>query len=84
MQYNEENGITPTTIIKDVREVIEATTVAEKTAEYEAKKAVEENDVPVEVLIKKYEKEMKEAAKNLQFERAAELRDAINKLKEKM
>jgi excinuclease ABC subunit B len=81
MKYNEKHGIIPTTIIKGVRDVIEATMVAEKPVAYEAAKAVEEKKIPVDKLIAQYEKEMKEAAKNLQFERAAELRDAINKLR---
>ena len=83
IEYNEKNGITPQTIIKDVREVIEITTVAEDKEEYNI--ATEEK-LPVKdikKMIKKLENEMKDAAKNLQFERAAELRDEIQKLKEK-
>ena len=41
IKYNEENGIVPTTIIKDVREVIEATKVAEESADYGMDSAVE-------------------------------------------
>ena len=82
-QYNEEHGIIPTTIIKDVREVIEATKVSEESSEYSAE---DENKSlsPKEkkALIKKYTSEMMDAAKNLQFERAAELRDILEKLKE--
>ena len=70
-QYNEEHGITPKTILKEVRDVIEATKVAEETVEYKEK----------EKLIKKYTEEMMDAAKSLQFERAAQLRDMIEKLK---
>lgn len=81
MKYNENHGIIPTTIIKGIRDVIEATIAAETPVGYEATKVVEEKKIPVDKLIAQYEKEMKEAAKNLQFERAAELRDAINKLK---
>ncbi len=81
IEYNEKNGITPQTIIKDVREVIEATKVAEEKVEYksEDKKTISEKDK--KKLIKKYTEEMMDAAKNLQFERAAELRDIINDLK---
>ena len=83
IEYNEQNGITPQTIIKDVREVIEATKVAEEKVEYgkEESKVITEKDK--KKLIKKYTEEMMDAAKNLQFERAAELRDIINDLKGK-
>ena len=83
IKYNEEHGITPQTIIKEVRDVIEATKVAEESGKYE----VENEDTKdlsakdKKKLIKKYTDEMMDAAKNLQFERAAELRDMINKLK---
>lgn len=84
MEYNEEHNITPTTVIKGVRDIIEATKVSEEKENYEdeVKKAAKK-DIPVEKLIEQYEEEMKEAAKNLQFERAAELRDIIKDLKEK-
>ena len=81
-EYNEKYGIIPKTIVKDVRDVIEATKVAEEKADYSAG---EKNDNMTskdkDKLIKKYTEEMMEAAKNLQFERAAELRDIINDLK---
>ncbi|MGG7178228.1 excinuclease ABC subunit UvrB [Clostridium paraputrificum] len=82
-EYNEEHGIIPTTIIKDVREVIEATKVSEESVEY----STEEESGSLspkekKALIKKYTAEMMDAAKNLQFERAAELRDLLEKLKE--
>ncbi|GFZ33666.1 UvrABC system protein B [Clostridium zeae] len=83
MKYNEEHGVVPTTIIKDVREVIEATKVAEDKTEYKVSKESKVQEDP-KVLIAKYEAEMKDAAKNLQFERAAELRDLINGLKKKV
>ena len=82
-EYNEENGIVPRTIIKDVREVIEATKVAEESEEYntgESKKELTKKER--DKLIKEYTNEMMTAAKNLQFERAAELRDIISSLKE--
>ena len=83
MKYNEEHGIVPTTIIKEVRDVIEATKVAEESADYNMEDAVELTAKDKKKLIKQYTEEMKDAAKNLQFERAAELRDMINDLKEK-
>lgn len=83
MEYNEEHNITPTTVIKGVRDIIEATKVSEEKENYESEvKKVAKKDIPVEKLIEQYEEEMKEAAKNLQFERAAELRDIIKDLKE--
>ncbi|MDT9336774.1 excinuclease ABC subunit UvrB [Clostridium perfringens] len=84
MEYNEEHNITPTTVIKGVRDIIEATKVSEEKENYETEvKKAAKKDIPVEKLIEQYEEEMKEAAKNLQFERAAELRDIIKDLKEK-
>lgn len=83
MEYNEAHGITPTTIIKDIRDVIEISTVAEETAPYG------DSPSPDILLDKKelakhlakLEKEMKAAAKDLQFERAAQLRDEIQRMK---
>lgn len=81
--YNEQHGITPTTIKKDIHEVIRATEVAEERENYldkitKGKKLTKkEKDSILTVL----EKEMKDAAKDLQFELAAELRDAILELK---
>lgn len=79
--YNEKHGITPQTIRKKVRDVIEATKVAESKTDYlaDAKGKMSKRDR--ESVIKRLEVEMKEAAKNLQFERAAELRDVILELK---
>ena len=78
-QYNEEHGITPKTILKEVRDVIEATKVAEEAVEYKAEEKMSKKEK--EKLIKKYTEEMMDAAKNLQFERAAQLRDMIEQLK---
>jgi excinuclease ABC subunit B len=81
-EYNQKYGIVPTTIIKEVRSILEATKVSEEEEVYsssdETKKLTKKER---EKLIKKYTDEMIEAAKNLQFERAAELRDIINDLK---
>ncbi|MGQ7277850.1 excinuclease ABC subunit UvrB [Brevibacillus thermoruber] len=80
--YNEKHGITPQTVKKAVREVIEATRVAEEKAEYlphaDFKKMSKKDRLAV---IERMEEEMKEAARNLMFERAAELRDLILELK---
>ncbi len=70
-KYNEEHNIIPKTIKKGVRDVIEATIVAEEEICYEI-----DNDLDIE----KLKEEMLEAAKNLQFEKAAMLRDKINEL----
>lgn len=82
IDYNEKHGITPQTIRKKVRDVIEATKVAESKSDYladAAKSKMSKRDR--EAMIGRLESEMKEAAKNLQFERAAELRDAIMELR---
>ena len=76
--YNKEHNIVPKTIKKEVRKVIEAVELEEvKPSKFNKKEKVLDKNK----LIKEYEKEMKEAAKNLQFERAAELRDIIKELK---
>lgn len=82
-QYNEEHNIVPQTIMKDVREVIEATKVAEEETKYEIENQPKKlTKKEKEKLIKKYTDEMMDASKNLQFERAAELRDMIKALKD--
>ena len=68
MEYNKEHNIIPTTIKKKVRDLIEVSKPVE-----EEKELVED----VELVIKRLEKEMKEASHNLDFERAAALRDEI-------
>lgn len=80
--YNEKYGITPQTIQKDIRDVIRATQAAEDTTAYETTPKLsgltkKERDK----VIADMEVEMKEAAKALHFERAAELRDLILELK---
>ena len=80
--YNKEHGITPKTIEKSVREVIEATKVAEAEDDYyEGRSAKEMTMKERGNYIKKLEKDMHEAAKNLEFERAALLRDRVMELK---
>ncbi len=80
--FNAEHGITPKTIVKDVRDVIEISTKAEtdaKTSKAQQKRMTPEER---EELIKKLTEEMKNAAKILEFEHAAYLRDRINELKQ--
>ncbi|MEF3353303.1 excinuclease ABC subunit UvrB [Paenibacillus sp. GYB006] len=79
--YNEKHGITPQTIRKKIREVIEATKVAESKSDYLVSGAEKMSKRERQSLIQRLEAEMKDAAKNLQFERAAELRDALLELK---
>lgn len=75
MKYNQEHGITPKTIIKEIHDVISNNEeLEEKKPEKMSKK--EKLDLMVKV-----ENEMKEAAKNLDFERAMELRDILYELK---
>ncbi|MBS4213207.1 excinuclease ABC subunit UvrB [Neobacillus rhizophilus] len=81
-EYNKKHGITPKTIQKDIRDVIRATHAAEEQEDYKptaafGKMTKKERDK----LIGDMEKEMKAAAKALDFERAAELRDLILELK---
>ncbi|WP_042195640.1 excinuclease ABC subunit UvrB [Paenibacillus camerounensis] len=79
--YNEQHGITPTTINKKIREIIEATKVAESKADYLTGAGGKLNKKDKQSLMQRLEAEMKDAAKNLQFERAAELRDALLELR---
>lgn len=85
MEYNKENNIVPQTIIKDIREVIEATKVVEEEAEYDSlEEAIQANNENLEELISKYEADMRKAAKELEFEKAAHYRDIIQKLKKQL
>lgn len=80
--FNEKHGITPQTIRKKVSDVIEATKVAEQKADYLTEmKSAKMSKKDRMAVIERLEQEMKDAAKSLQFERAAELRDAILELK---
>src|SRR5699024_4031065 len=82
--HNEKHGIVPKTIKKDVRELIRATNVAEEEGEYEDTRLTDILKLPkaerIET-IERMEEEMKQAAKDLQFERATQLRDLIFELK---
>ena len=76
--YNKAHGITPASVKKSVRSVIEATKVMEPSMEeYKGKTPLELTKKELNDYIKKLEKEMKQAAQDLQFERAAQLRDRI-------
>ncbi|MFD0050174.1 excinuclease ABC subunit UvrB [Actinomycetes bacterium NPDC127524] len=81
-RYNEKHGITPLTIQKEIRGSIRATYAAEETEDYTAAPSLGKlTKKEREQLIIKTEKEMKESAKALDFERAAELRDLLIELK---
>ena len=81
-EYNEVHSITPKTIQKDIRDVIRATQVAEDQENYDEKVKLDQlSKEEKERVIAEMEKEMKEAAKALNFERAAELRDLLLELK---
>lgn len=78
--YNEEHGITPQTIIKPIHEVVRSKETQEMTAKYMSKKT-KLGKKDKEKLLVSVEKEMKEAAKVLDFERAAQLRDILIELR---
>ncbi|WP_368985666.1 excinuclease ABC subunit UvrB [Caldifermentibacillus hisashii] len=81
-EYNRKHGITPKTIQKEIHDVIRATIAAEEQEEYSpTDKYGKLSKKEREKLIQKLEAEMKEAAKALDFERAAELRDLVLELK---
>lgn len=78
LEYNKKHGIVPKTVKKAVRDVIEATKVAEESADYLPDKDIRKmSKKELKALLEDLEKQMKEAAKNLEFEKAAELRDMI-------
>ena len=76
-RYNKENGITPKTIIKDVNEILEISTHNDN----EFKNVKQMSRAQREEMIKNLTKEMRAAAKLLEFEHAAYLRDKIMKLR---
>ncbi len=84
-EYNRANGITPKGIEKAVRQVIEATKAAEEEpSKFKGKKPTELTKKELLEYVKELEKEMRAAAEDLQFERAAVLRDQILEYKAKL
>ncbi len=75
-EYNEAHGITPRSVKKGIRDVIEATVAAE-TEVVKGKNPLELTKKELKDYVAKLEKEMKQAAADLQFERAAQLRDMV-------
>jgi excinuclease ABC subunit B len=78
-KYNKEHGITPKTIVKPVRSIIEATKAYEGESDIKDPKSMTTKEL--RETIKNVEKEMKQCAADLQFERAAELRDLLFELR---
>lgn len=82
--YNKKHRVTPKTIVKPVKELIETTLVAEEQAEYGTKKKKHKmTKKEKDALIRSLTKEMQDASRALEFERAAELRDMIFELEGK-
>lgn len=89
VEFNTQHGITPTTVKKAVRDLIMAEKVAEEKSEYSHQNAAARLRTDpaamsldqIEEVIQKLEREMKEAARALNFEYAAELRDEVNELR---
>ena len=80
-RYNQEHGITPQSVKKSVRDIIEATKPVEEEGRFKGKKPLEMTTKELKDYIKELEAEMKQAATALQFERAAQLRDQIMEYK---
>ena len=79
--YNKAHGIVPKTIVKPIKPLIETTLVAESGGKYEVKKGKKKlTKKDKEKLIKTLTREMQQASRALEFERAAELRDMILEL----
>jgi len=84
IEYNEEHNITPQSIRKNVRDIIEVTKAAEESTDYAVDNGQDALSISeAKELIEGLVKEMKKAAADLQFERAADLRDKITELKKK-
>lgn len=87
-KYNKIHNITPQSISKSIEEILKTTSVADSRTKYKVKKQVRQFDYMDRLtglqLIAQLEKEMMSAAQNLEFEKAAKLRDEIKQLKEKI
>jgi excinuclease ABC subunit B len=83
MRYNQENNITPESIIKPVDMTLVAISEADyvKVPEEEVEEVVTDDPEKIAELVAKLEAEMREAAKKFEFERAAELRDKARELR---
>ena len=87
LEYNQDHGISPKTIYKSADEIRKTTSVADVKSRYKTKKKERQfsymDDLTGTELISELEKEMRRAAVNLEFEKAAQLRDEIQRLKAK-
>ncbi|MDH7568802.1 MAG: excinuclease ABC subunit UvrB [Armatimonadota bacterium] len=84
MAYNEAHGITPRSVQKAVRDLVEAKRVAETGSGYGTRRVHISDTMPLDeimITLAELEKEMKQAAQALEFERAAEIRDEIARVK---
>src|SRR5256886_16926046 len=79
LKFNADHGITPTTIVKAIRNTLESEVKARKTVQQAIHATGDEVDKTE--LIKLLEEEMLESARNLEFERAAQLRDKLSEIK---
>jgi hypothetical protein len=79
MKFNEDHGIKPETIVKAIRSSLESEVKARRTVQETIRANAEQMDTTE--IVKLLEEEMLQAAQNLEFERAAQLRDKINELK---
>lgn len=83
LEHNEQHGITPSTIVKEIRDLTQSLRqVAETGAEYRVGTDIPKHEA--KRLIQEMEKQMKTAAQNLEFEKAALLRDQILELRRSM
>ena len=80
-EYNTANGITPKTIVKGVRDLIEIGSSDEEKVSKKNKNKAKMSKKEKDALIEKLTKEMKEAARHLEFEKAAFLRDKISEIR---
>ena len=78
-KFNKDHNIIPKSIIKGVRDVIEATKAAEEDGKYKSKSKGDFTDIAAYII--ELEKEMRKAAENLEFEKAAHIRDEIKEIK---
>lgn len=81
IKYNDENNIVPKTVVKDIREVIQATKISNEETRSKINIKIPEDFKERSKLIEKLEKEMREHAKNLDFEKAMEIRDFVKEIR---
>ena len=81
-QFNKEHNITPTTIFKEIRGIIAATSVADEEQNYSVRETIDRERVKEEII--RLNAQMIESAENLEFEKAASLRDRMRDLEYKL